>query len=90
MKPIAICFPCGSFPMHDLADLGVEFQPGSYATVAGLVLDRLGRFPALGERTVIDGIEIEVVDMDDRSIVTLRIVAPEGESKPDVPGLAGS
>lgn len=36
----------GGFPVHDLDDIGVEDSPeGSYATVAGLVLDRLGRLP---------------------------------------------
>ncbi len=74
----------GSFPMHDLADLGIELPTGSYSTVAGLVLDRLGRFPEIGECMTVDGIEIEVMDMDDRSIVTLRIVAPDGEAEPEL------
>ena len=39
----------GSFPVHDLPDLGVELPEGPYATVAGLVLDRLGHLPAAGE-----------------------------------------
>ncbi len=72
----------GSFPMHDLADLGIELPPGSYSTVAGLVLDRLGHVPQIGERTVADGIEIEVMDMDGRSIVKLRIGGPGGAAKP--------
>ncbi|NNF53971.1 MAG: HlyC/CorC family transporter [Acidimicrobiales bacterium] len=68
----------GSFPMHDLADIGVELPTGSYSTVAGLVLDRLGYVPRIGERLVVSGIEIEVMDMDGRSIVKLRVVPPEG------------
>src|SRR5215203_6487336 len=39
----------GSFPVHDLPDLGVELPEGPYATVAGLALDRLGRIPGGGE-----------------------------------------
>jgi putative hemolysin len=35
----------GRFPVHDLVDVGVELPSGDYATVAGLVLDRLGRLP---------------------------------------------
>jgi putative hemolysin len=36
----------GRFPVHDLQDVGVHGMPeGPYATVAGLVLDVLGRVP---------------------------------------------
>ena len=38
----------GSFPIHDLPDLGVELPEGPYTTVAGLALDQLGRLPAAG------------------------------------------
>lgn len=36
----------GRYPIHDLVDLGIELPVGSYATVAGFVLDRLGRVPS--------------------------------------------
>ena len=39
----------GSFPVHDLADLGISLPEGDYATLAGLVLDRMGRIPGKGE-----------------------------------------
>ncbi|HEV8651529.1 MAG TPA: transporter associated domain-containing protein [Actinomycetes bacterium] len=39
----------GSFPMHDLADLGISLPEGPYATVAGLALQRFGRVPSVGE-----------------------------------------
>src|SRR5690606_21014924 len=35
----------GSFPVHDLPDLGVEVPDGSYATVAGLILEQTGEIP---------------------------------------------
>ncbi len=66
----------GSFPVHDLGDLGLDVPEGDYATIAGVVLDRLGHVPEVGERVVVEGIEIEVVDMDRRSIVTVRCTPP--------------
>jgi putative hemolysin len=36
----------GTFPIHDLCDLDVHLPEGDYVTVAGLVLDRLGRIPS--------------------------------------------
>ena len=39
----------GSFPIHDLTDVGVELTDaprGDYTTIAGLVLVSLGRIPA--------------------------------------------
>jgi putative hemolysin len=45
--------------------LGEDFQAeGGYHTVAGLVLDRLGRIPREGEIVALGGFDAEVVDMD--------------------------
>ncbi|MFC8489655.1 hemolysin family protein [Streptomyces sp. NPDC057235] len=35
-----------------------------YDTVAGLVIDRLGRFPTIGDRLTVDGVRIEVLSLD--------------------------
>jgi putative hemolysin len=45
----------GAFPIHDLGDLGVWLPEGPYATVAGLVLQRLGRVPSGGEAVEVAG-----------------------------------
>lgn len=66
----------GSFPMHDLVDLGIDLPPGDYATIAGLVLDRLGHLPEVGERVSIQGCDIEVIATDRRSIASVRIAGP--------------
>jgi putative hemolysin len=65
----------GSFPIHDLEDLGVQDAPeGGYATVAGLVLDLLGRVPdAPGDRVHIAGWEIEVTVIDGHAITEVRL-----------------
>lgn len=59
----------GSFPVHDLDDVGIEVPDGEYSTVAGLVLDRLGRVPDRpGDRFDLDGWHIEVRAVHRRSI----------------------
>jgi putative hemolysin len=66
----------GSFPVHDLADLGVNLPEGDYATLAGLVLDRMGRIPGKGETVEVDGWRLEVLDMENRAITRVRLVPP--------------
>ncbi|MBQ1073992.1 HlyC/CorC family transporter [Micromonospora sp. C31] len=67
----------GTFPVHDLADLGVELpgRPGGdYTTIAGLVLACLGHIPTVaGESVVVDGWELEVTRIDHRAIAGVRL-----------------
>jgi putative hemolysin len=71
----------GRFPVHDLEDVGVHGMPeGPYATVAGLVLDVLGRVPeAPGDRVTVGGRSIEVLAVDGRAITEVRIGPPPPE-----------
>ncbi|MFC9339241.1 hemolysin family protein [Streptomyces sp. NPDC057020] len=39
-------------------------EEDDYDTVAGLVIDRLGRFPTIGDRLTVDGVLIEVLSLD--------------------------
>jgi putative hemolysin len=64
----------GSFPIHDLPDLGISLPEGPYATVAGLVLDRLGRLPDKGETVQVDGWRLEVLAVEHHAITRLRLV----------------
>ncbi|MBC7667297.1 hemolysin family protein [Caulobacter sp. DWR3-1-2] len=62
--------------------LGENFEAeGGYHTVAGLLLDRLGRIPREGEIVELGGFDAEVVDMDGSRIdkVILRCVPVKGE-----------
>ncbi len=63
----------GAFPVHELPAIGLRLPPGSYTSVAGVVLDRLGRLPEPGEVLVVDDVEIEVVAVTDRAIRRLRL-----------------
>jgi putative hemolysin len=64
----------GSFPVHDLADLGIALPEGDYATLAGLVLDRMGHIPGKGESVEVDGWRLEVLDVENRAITRVRLV----------------
>jgi magnesium and cobalt transporter len=48
--------------------LGTQFDVEDIDTVAGLVIQHLGRVPKIGERIEIDGIEFEVQRADPRQI----------------------
>jgi putative hemolysin len=69
----------GSFPVHDLPDLGLSLPEGDYATIAGLVLNRMGRLPGKGETVDVDGWRLEVLEVEQRAITQVRLV-------PDSPG----
>jgi putative hemolysin len=51
----------------------VELPEGPYATVAGLVLDQLGCVPGGGEKVLVDGWWLEVVEVDHHAIQRLRL-----------------
>ncbi|MEZ5166635.1 MAG: hemolysin family protein [Acidimicrobiales bacterium] len=55
---------------------GFVMPEGEYETLAGLVLDCLGRIPTPGESCKIDGWRLEVVAMERLRIATVRVVAP--------------
>ncbi len=54
---------------------GLDLPDGEYDTVAGLVLDRLERIPEAGDAFTVDGILIEVLEVDGFAIerVELRV-----------------
>ncbi|MGW4499971.1 hemolysin family protein [Micromonospora sp. NPDC004336] len=67
----------GTFPVHDLPDVGVELPgrpAGDYTTIAGLVLACLGHIPTVaGESVTVDGWELEVTGIDHRAITGVRL-----------------
>ncbi|MDP9798711.1 putative hemolysin [Catenuloplanes nepalensis] len=82
----------GTFPVHDLPDIGVELgerPPGDYTTVAGMMLTLLGHIPTVaGETVTVDGWEASVTSVDHHAItgVSLRRLPGnlpvEGEEEP--------
>lgn len=66
----------GWMPVDEFADyLGIALdERRHYETVAGLVLEKMGSLPKLGEYVVVSGWRIEVVDLDGRRIDRLLVV----------------
>ncbi|WP_250027427.1 hemolysin family protein [Paractinoplanes maris] len=71
----------GTFPIHDLPDIGVDVErldEGDYTTVAGLVLAHLGHIPTeAGEQVEIDGHTAEVAEVTGRAITQVRLRVAE-------------
>ena len=63
----------GRFPIHDLAEVGVDLPAGEYVTVAGLILHRLQRIPRVGDVVEIEGWEITVDAVERHSIRSVRL-----------------
>ena len=67
----------GTFPVHDLVDLGVEMPDrprGDYATIAGLVLTALGRIPTQpGDRVDLTEWTVEVTAVAHHAITEVRL-----------------
>ncbi len=63
--------------------LGVAIEREGFETVGGYLLTRVGRVPAVGEHLEMDGLTIEVLEVERRRINKVRMsrspVAPESE-----------
>jgi len=72
----------GTFPIHDLGDLGVNIEPqetGDYTTVAGIVLMHLGRIPRIpGDVVELEGWSIEVLEVDHHAVRLVRMRPTSG------------
>ncbi|HAZ36009.1 MAG TPA: hypothetical protein DCY69_04685 [Acidimicrobiaceae bacterium] len=67
----------GRLNLDEVADItGLRLPPGPYETLAGFVLQRLGRLPQPTAMVEHEGWKIEVVAVEGRRIATLRIVLP--------------
>jgi putative hemolysin len=75
----------GRYPIHDLPDVGITLPSGAYSTIAGLVLERLGRVANAGDEVEVDGWRIDVLGVTGRAIsrVRLRPVDPKSDDDGD-------
>lgn len=82
-----VCVMPGSFPIHDLPDLGLDVSKivdADYTTVAGLLLDRLGHIPSTpGEIVTLPGFTAEITQIQGRAIAKVRIrLTPTDRRRP--------
>ena len=63
----------GAYPIHDLDELGVKLPGGDYTTIAGLILDQLGRIPDTGESLTVGDWRLDVVDATPRMILRVAL-----------------
>jgi putative hemolysin len=77
----------GSFPIHDLPDIGFHGNgndEGEYTTVAGMVLAKLGHIPtAPGEVVTLPEFTAEVLEVTGRAITRIRLRALARTSQDD-------
>jgi len=73
----------GRLNLQDFADAtGIVLPQGTYDTVAGYVVDRLGRLAREGDVVQIDGATLRVVSLDRRRVGEL-LVTPEDAARAD-------
>ena len=63
----------GSFPVHDLVDLGLDTVSIEATTVGGLLTEALGRLPEAGDTVEIDGNVFEVLETRRHTATRVRI-----------------
>lgn len=65
----------GTFPLHDLIDVGVALAHTSsdYTTISGLLMARLGRVPEPGDAIEVDGWTIEVLEVAAHAVARVML-----------------
>ncbi|MGF1530333.1 MAG: hemolysin family protein [Puniceicoccaceae bacterium] len=78
----------GLTPIHDLEEaLGIDLEEEEVSTIGGLITSELGRIPEREESIQTRGLEIEVLEVDDRRVIAVKVsVVDEEEQKSVVPG----
>ncbi|MEO7156068.1 MAG: transporter associated domain-containing protein, partial [Vicinamibacterales bacterium] len=63
--------------VEEMANLmKVTVEGHGFETVNGFLLSRLGRVPAVGEHLEVDGLDVEIVETEQRRITRVRMSRP--------------
>ena len=69
----SLVFP-GSFPVHDLAEVGIDIPPGPYSTLAGVVMHGLSHLPPrIGDSVAVGGWRLHVTRVRGMKITKIRV-----------------
>ena len=72
----------GSTEMGKVEDLfELEVEDDDFTTIAGLVINDLGRVPTPGERFTLRGLDLEILEADEKRVGLLR-----ARRAPEIPG----
>ena len=63
--------------------LRVDVEPGPYNTVAGYILDQIGRMPEVGDSVDLRGYRLTVVEMDELRIAAVEATPVAGPARRD-------
>ncbi len=66
--------------IEELFDL--EFAEGNYVTIGGLITHHSGRLPDIGEKLQVQGLSLEILEVDQKTIKKLRITKLSKEEEP--------
>jgi len=67
----------GATPISEFNDFfGVSLSDEAFDTVAGLVMQQLGRMPRRGETLQVEGLELKVLRADRRRVEALKVTTP--------------
>lgn len=69
----------GSFPAHDLADLGVDLETGRHATIAGIMLEEIGEFPPVDATITVGEWRLTALEVTPRAILRVKLVRATSE-----------
>lgn len=62
--------------------LSVEFETEESDTLGGLIYSKLGRIPTVGSRVEYDGLTLEVISLQGRRILQVKVSRPTVKSQP--------
>jgi nucleotide-binding universal stress UspA family protein len=77
----------GTFPLHDLEDLGIDIPDHPDVTTdGGLIVDQLGRLPKPGDQADIHGLHLEILTVRHRAPERIRLQQDSSEGGTDRSG----
>jgi CBS domain containing-hemolysin-like protein len=62
----------------------MEIEADDFTTIAGLVINESGKVPAVGELRIFRGLEVEVLEADERRIIRVRVRKAPEDNEADV------